>query len=292
MASASEVVSKAAGGRAWLRGALALVVGYVGLCGVARASYRQFVYPAPPPATFAAVAGEELLGARASDGVEAHALWFAPRSADARVIAYFHGNGEIADADVPLARRLAARGFGVLLVEYRGYGASARSGPPSEAGLYADADAELDAIARRGVTADRVALWGWSLGTGVAAEMARRGRGSALVLVSPFTSVTAVAARVPWAWWLPTSLLVPDRFDTLSKAPDIHVPTLIAHGDRDSVIPFDMGRTLARAIAGARFFPVHGADHVDVYAVGGAPLMEAIVEQCRAGHGGNAAGAP
>jgi hypothetical protein len=265
-----------------LRAAASLAIGYAGVCILARASYRRFVYPAPPPSprVAAAAGGPEVLEMKTSDGTVAHALWMAPRSQDARVIAYFHGNGATADDEIDLASWLVAHGFGALLVEYRGYGASSASAPPSEAGLYADGEAALDAIGQRGFPAERVALWGISLGTGVAAEMARRGRGSALVLVAPFTSLPAVAARIWWAHWLPTSLLVPDRYDTLSKASDIRVPTLVVHGDRDGVIPFDMGRTLSDAVTGARFVPVAGADHNDVYALGGASLMETILVHC------------
>ena len=87
-----------------------------------------------------------------------------------------------ADADgsgsrsAEFARALRARGLGVVLVEYRGYGA-ARGGSPTEEGLYLDAESALDMLAARGIGAERVVLSGVSLGTGVAAEMARRGRG-------------------------------------------------------------------------------------------------------------------
>jgi len=66
--------------------------------------------------------------------------------------------------------------------------------------------------------------------------MARRGRGAALVLISPYTSLPGVArAAVPL---LPAKLLMPDLFDTLGKARDIRVPTLVVHGDADEIIPF------------------------------------------------------
>jgi pimeloyl-ACP methyl ester carboxylesterase len=266
--------------RRWL---LRFAVGLVGLyaltCVLARVSYRRFVYPAPSHVAGAAGEGEALV-LRASDGEAAHAVWFAPPPG-ARAIAYFHGNGETAEANLPLAFDLVRRGFGVLLVEYRGYGASSQ-GSPNEKGLYLDAEAALDEAARRGVGPDRVALWGTSLGTGVAAEMARRGRGSSLVLVAPFASLLdAASSRVAW---LPMSLVVPDRFDTLGKAPGIHVPTLVAHGDRDDVIPFAQGRAVAGAIAGARFYVVSGAAHNDVYDRGGDALMDLITAYCaRAG---------
>jgi pimeloyl-ACP methyl ester carboxylesterase len=118
-------------------------------------------------------------------------------------------------------------------------------------------------------------LSGNSLGTGVASEMARRGRGSRLVLVAPYTSIPdLVTERVPW---VPARFLLADGFDTLAKAPDIHVPTLVIHGDEDEVVPFAMGRRLARSIAGARFIPVAGGRHGDLFARDGRRLLDAIV---------------
>lgn len=265
-----------------MRGLLVLLISLAGtyalVCAVARFSYRFFVYPAPAPHRVAAGEGQgERLTLRAADGHAVTALWFPPIWRGARVVACFHGNGETADDDVPLARDLVQRGLGALLVEYRGYGASA-GGTPTEEGLYLDAEAALDEAGRRGFGPERVALWGTSLGTGVAAEMARRGRGARLVLVSPFTSLRDVASRT--VAWLPMSLVLPDRYDTLSKAGDIRARTLIVHGDRDDVVPFDMGERLSRAIAGARFLRVPGAQHGDIYVKGGPALMDAIATHC------------
>jgi len=81
-----------------------------------------------------------------------------------------------------------------------------------------------------------VVLWGISLGSGVAAEMARRGRGAALVLMAPYTSIPGIiVVAVPFA---PGALLSPYCFDTLSKAAQIRVPTQIIHGDADEIVPF------------------------------------------------------
>jgi pimeloyl-ACP methyl ester carboxylesterase len=249
---------------------------YVALCVGIRFSYRLFVY-SPPPSRVPIPTGAEALRLRATDGVPVRALWFPPAPGQ-RVIAYFHGGGGSIDDDVPLAVMLVQHHFGVLLVEYRGYGHPAE-GTPSEAGLYADAEAALDEAARRGVGPERIALWGYSLGSGVAAEMAYRGHGAALVLISPFTSVVDVATHA--APWLPMSLLFPDRYDTVAKAPSIRVPTLVVHGDRDPEIPFDEGRAVAAAIPGARFLPVVGAGHEDIFDLGGTTLFDAAFDVSR-----------
>ncbi len=208
----------------------------------------------------------------ASDGVAVHAIEL-PAPAGARTVVHFHNNRETVEAAADFARAIRRRGLGVLLVEYRGYGAS-RGGKPSEDGLYRDAEAALSMLASRGIGPDRIVLSGTSLGTGVAAEMARRGRGARLVLVTPYTSIPdLVADRVPGA---PAELLVSDRFATLEKTRDIHVPTLVIHGDADEVVPFTMGQKVARAIAGARFLRVAGGRHGDLFVRDGPRLFDAI----------------
>jgi alpha-beta hydrolase superfamily lysophospholipase len=250
--------------RSWASPIAALALGYLALCATARLGYRRLLYPAPPgDRTFAAPAGARLLSLHAEDGALVIAAQFPPPSAGARTIVVFHGNGETIGGRVPLALDLQRRGFGVVLTEYRGYGPASESGRPDEEGLYRDAEAILDELARQGIDAPRVTLLGISLGSGVAAEMAARGRAASLVLVSPFTSITAMARRV--APFLPVAWVCPDRFDTLSKAPRIRVPTLVIHGELDEVVPFAMGRDVAEGIVGATFRPVAGLHHNDLF---------------------------
>ena len=240
----------------------------------ARAASPRFVFRGARAAAVAHAVppGFELLRAAARDGVTVNALDL-PAPPGARTVVHFHNNRDTATDAVDLARALHARGLGVLLVEYRGYGLS-RGAEPSEEGLYNDAEAALDRLAARGVGPDKVVLWGTSLGTGVAAEMARRGRGAALVLVTPYTSIPdVVTAVVPL---IPAGLLFPDRFDTLGKVAQIRVPTLVIHGDADEIVPFWMGRTLASSIAGAALLRVRGGHHGDLFLREGERLLGAI----------------
>jgi pimeloyl-ACP methyl ester carboxylesterase len=247
---------------------------YLAVCVIARLGYRFVLYPAPSDPTIDLGRGATLLTARAADGTTVRALRFAPATADARTIVVFHGNGETASNRMDLAENLHARGFGVVLVEYRGYGMSQADGPSTEQGLYLDASAILDALRADHIDRDRTVLLGISLGTGVAAEMARTGLAASLVLVSPYTSITAMARRV--APILPASWIVADKFDTLSKASAIRVPTLIVHGDRDEVVPFAMGEKVAKAITGAKLHIVRGGHHNDVLEATG--VLGAIAE--------------
>jgi pimeloyl-ACP methyl ester carboxylesterase len=175
----------------------------------------------------------------------------------------FHGSGESIGDWCDIAEAMHKKGLGVVITEYRGTGVSSEAGAPSEEGLYRDAAAVLDAVQARGVSRERIVLLGQSLGTGVAAEMARRGKGGAVALISPYTSMVAMMkAQLPL---LPARFVATERFDTLSKAPEIRIPTLVIHGDADEVVPLAMGRAVAAAVPGAKLHVVHGGHHNDLW---------------------------
>jgi uncharacterized protein len=201
------------------------------------------VRSAPVTAQRPAVAEDVWLTTK--DGVRLHAWFFKSvrGPADATVI-YFHGNaGNITDV-VWVAEDLVGRGFDVLLLDYRGYGQS--DGESSdEAGLYADGDAALNyVIQARQVAPNRVVLYGQSLGTVVATDLAARRQCGALILESGVSSASSVASHK--LRWLPRWLhfIGRNRFESARKLKDVKVPVLITHGDPDPVIPADEARTL------------------------------------------------
>jgi uncharacterized protein len=236
---------------------------YVGMTLIACGVYKKLLYPAPNVGPLVVPAGAELLDLRASDAAPVHALYFSAAEKRPTVV-LFHGNGSTIGDDVDLADALHSHGLGVLLVEYRGYGVSRGSPTPSEPGLYLDAMTALDALEQRGVKKERVVLWGLSLGTGVATEMALRGRGSVLILLAPYTSIRAMASH--FAPVLPTSIIVDEHFDNLAKAPKIQLPVLVVHGDADEVIPVAMGKEVAAAFPNAKLIIVKGGHHNDLFA--------------------------
>ena len=237
-----------------------------------RAVARKILFPAQDVRVIVALSGfvEHRLVAR--DGVVVRALELRGAT-DATVVVHFHNNREVAEDSVGIARELATRGLGIVLVEYRGYGGSS-DGSPSEQGLYLDAEAVLDLLAARGVGPDRIVLWGTSLGTGVAAEMARRGRGGRLVLVTPYTSIPDLVTDV--APFVPAGVLIGDHFDTLAKASAIEVPTIVVHGDADEIVPFRMGERIAAAIPAARLVRIVGGHHGDLLHRASARVIDAI----------------
>lgn len=169
--------------------------------------------------------------------------WYLPPRSGRPVVAYFHGNGGHIGYRAERLRRFAGGGYGVLMLEYRGYGGN--PGTPTEAGLHADAAAALDFLAQQGITPDRLVLYGESLGSGVAVQLAGQRAIAGLILESPFTSVAEVAqCRYPF---VPASLLVRDRFESLSVIGKVRAPILVLHGARDRVVPVRFGRALLDA---------------------------------------------
>jgi alpha-beta hydrolase superfamily lysophospholipase len=219
------------------------------------------------------VAGGRLISEDAPERPPLRAL-FVPAEPGERTLVHFHGNAETIADGASLAGALADIGLGVYFVEYPGYGLC-HGHAPSERALYDAAENALfhlrDAL---GVPSDQTVLQGQSLGTGVAAEMSLRGFGSRLVLISPFTSMTAMVRR--FAPVLPPGLLVDDRFDTLSKAARVRAPTLVIHGTDDALVPCDMGRRVAAEIPNAELCLAPGAHHNDLFSCDGPRLLQRI----------------
>ena len=230
------------------------------------------------------LAGVEQAGFTTDDGVHL-AGWFAPASGTSRDLAVLvcHGNGGNVASRARLLRDLPPLGLAVLVVDWRGYGAS-DDVQPTEDGLYRDGRAALAwLMARTGLPESRIVLFGESLGTGVAVQLAAEAADAAeaaraadsaappagsapyaLVLQSPFTSLAdAAAANHPW---LPVRLLLRDRYDSLSKIGRVHVPLLVLHGAQDGIVPVEQGRRLQAAAGGPHhFIELPRAGHNDVW---------------------------
>ena len=170
--------------------------------------------------------------------------WYRPPPAGAPVLVYFHGTGGHLGDRANRMMRFAQEGLGVLMLEYRGYGGN--PGSPSEQGLYADADAALGFLTgHEGIAASRLVLYGESLGSAVAVHEAATRKIAALILEASFTRLADPAAyRYPFA---PVSLLLRDRFDSLSAIAAIKAPLLVLHGEHDEVVPIRFGRALFAA---------------------------------------------
>lgn len=177
------------------------------------------------------------------------------------IILYFHGNASHIAMRMQRYTEFVKAGYGVFALSYRGYGKS--EGSPSEQGLYSDARAAIAWI-NNNYKSPKIILYGESLGSGVAVEMAKEYPVQGVVLQSAYSSMDTMASET--YWFLPfIKYLVTNHFDSLSKIADIHTPVLIFHGDNDNVIPLEQGKQLAeKANEPKKFVVVQGAGHMDI----------------------------
>jgi len=211
---------------------------------------------------------------QASDGQPLFGYLVVPHDGDhrrpERVLIAFHGNADLAAWQVPWAVEVARRtGWAVLCPEYRGY--AGLPGAPTYERSKLDARAAYDYVRQSlGVPPTHVALFGHSLGSAIAAGLAAEERPSALLLQSPFTSARAMARIVVAppvaALWRVISRV---HYDTEAQVRALDAPVHVAHGDRDLLIPVQMGRAVhAAARHPGRLFIAPGAGHNDVGAAG------------------------
>jgi hypothetical protein len=164
-------------------------------------------------------------------------------------------------------------GYGLLLAEYRGYGGN--PGLPTEEGLYNDARAFLQWLRmEKGVEPSDTVLYGESLGTGVAVQMAAEAGAKevpyrALILEAPFSAAVDLARETyPF---LPVNLLMRDQFKSREKIGNIHTPLLILHGNKDEVVPLQSGQALFEAAHNPKtFIVIDGGTHHNLYSHGAA----------------------
>jgi fermentation-respiration switch protein FrsA (DUF1100 family) len=240
----------------------AAVLAYAAVCVGLYATQRTLVFPKLADHVTAADAGfaeAQEVALKTSDGERLVAWYVAPKAGKPLFI-YFHGNGDTLNWRVPRDRSLVADGNGLLAVSYRGYEGS--TGSPSEDGLHLDAEAAYAYAADR-VPADRIVVWGHSLGTGVAVFLAAERKIEALVLEAPYTSIADVAAmNFPW---LPIRWLLKDQFHSDWHIGDVTAPVLVFHGNRDDIIPISFGERLYSLIKSPKCFVrfVDGG-HVDL----------------------------
>jgi uncharacterized protein len=220
---------------------------------------------------------------RASDGADLFAFVVGDCTSDGPVVLAFHGNAEVSRWLVPWASRLTREAAAcVVLAEYRGYDGLA--GAPTYAASARDARAALDYVHNSlNVAPANVVLFGHSLGSAVAAELAAVAHPRAVILLAPFSSARAMAARmiVPGLRVL-FRVISRVHFDTTARVAEIAAPVWVAHGDRDLVVPARMGREVFAAAAHpGELLMVNGAGHNDVAEVGGAAYWSWLTRAVR-----------
>jgi len=249
--------------------AAGLLAAYVLLAGCMFVFQRRLIYPragGPPSTANESLPGIDPVTVPAHDGLRLQHWYRPPGPGTGAVVVAFHGNAGTAADRADKLRPLAAAGFGLLLVEYRGY--AGNPGAPDEDSLIADGVAAVDWALNQGIASERIVIYGESLGTGVAVAVATRRRVGAVVLEAPFTSLAAVAQR--HYWYLPVYPLLRDRFDSRRRIKDIGAPLLVLHGVRDPVVPLALGRRLfAAAKLPKEMVELPEGHHVDLLSHGG-----------------------
>lgn len=213
--------------------ALTIIV-YLCLCAYLYLFQRSFIYFPTPAAESVRAEGLWL-----DTGGERIRIWRL-HGDRAEAIIYFGGNAEDVAWNIPEFSDLFS-GKAVYLVNYRGYGGS--TGSPSESALYRDAEAIFDfAIAGH----RSVSLIGRSLGASVATHLAVVRPVERMTLITPFDSLSSLARNLYPIF--PTSLLLKERHDSMSRAHRIDAPVLIVVAGRDEIIPRENSERLAKAL--------------------------------------------
>lgn len=199
-----------------------------------------------------------------ADDLTLRALYRPSVLSDKPVIVHFHGNGGSIAIRGYRARYYIDHGYGYMLAEYRGY--ADNPGKPSEQGLYQDARAYLTwLLQEQGLKPEQIVLYGESLGTGIATQMALEFPGMrAVVLEAPYTTMQAVAQT--HMFWLPAYWLVRDRYNNIDKIGQVQAPVLVLHGQKDRVVPFRQGNAVFQKIKSPKRFEIFAAaNHVNLY---------------------------
>lgn len=252
----------------WKRTVKLVLLSYFLLVAVMFVMQRNFMYvpyQVFPNPTLIGVGDMQVIEVTTADNLKLRALYKPPATPSMPVIVLFHGNGgSIAIRGYRARDFIDNGGYGYLLAEYRGY--ASNPGKPTEQGLYNDARAYMNWLTgEQKISQNRIVLYGESLGTGIATQMALEYADvRALVLEAPYTTMQAVAQT--HMFWLPAYWLIRDRFNNIDKIQGVKVPLLVLHGKKDGVVPFRQGnKVFQNAKTDKRFEIFSEGNHVDLH---------------------------
>ena len=157
-----------------------------------------------------------------------------------KTIVYFHGNAGTLENRIHKLNHFKDMDVNFLIIAWRGF--SGNKGKPSEKGLYIDANSAIKWLKKLGLNERNIILYGESLGTGVATEIAQSNNFAGLVLETPFTSMIQAAKN--FYPYIPVSLLLKDKYNNQKKIKNINIPVLVMHGEVDQIVPFWMGKKI------------------------------------------------
>ena len=207
------------------------------------------------------------------DGVNLHG-WFVPTPGARATLLWFHGNAGNLSHRLDNIQRLLPLNLNIFIFDYRGYGKS--EGEPDEKGIYKDSQAAYNMVLElEGVTVNSLFLFGRSLGGICATETALNNPARGLILESTFTSASDMSRKI--IPLIPLGWAIRSKLDAINKVPELKLPKLFLHGDRDEVVPFDLGRKLYEGASDPKsFYIIQGAGHNDTYIMGGRDYYNAL----------------
>ena len=166
--------------------------------------------------------------------------WYYFKNKNYKTLLFFHGNAGKLDNRVYKLNELSRLDVNYLIVAYRGF--SGNKGNPSEKGLYMDSLAAKSWLNNIGVEDESIILYGESLGTAVAVNLASENKFAGIILESPFTSMVKLAKK--YYPYLPVKILLKDKYESEKKLRKINIPILVMHGEQDTIVPFEMGKRI------------------------------------------------
>ncbi|MCC6197950.1 MAG: alpha/beta fold hydrolase [Burkholderiales bacterium] len=213
-----------------------------------------------------------------------HAWWWPAANPDAPVIYYLHGVRWNLTGHVRRMEQLRGFGFSVFAIDYRGFGKS-DGDLPSEQWTYEDAQAGWAWVARKQPDPARRFIYGHSLGGAVAIDLAARlakdksaPQARGLVVESTFTSLPDIAAELSWSW-LPTGLVMTQRYDSIDKVRGLDLPVLFVHGTGDRYVPARFSQALYDAAPGRKkLLLIENGGHNNSMWIGNGEYQHAFAE--------------
>ena len=177
--------------------------------------------------------------------------WFYNKNLEKfKTILFFHGNAGSLENRTYKLNHFKDLNVNFLIIAWRGF--SGNKGKPNEMGLYEDAKSAIKWLRTKGVNKKNIILYGESLGTGVAVQVAQNQNYAGVILEFPFTSMVNMGKK--YYPFFPVSLLLKDKFESYKKINNISVPVLIMHGKVDKIVPYDMGKKMYEQANEPKFF--------------------------------------
>ena len=189
--------------------------------------------------------------------------WFYNRNLEEfKTILFFHGNAGSLENRTYKLNHFKDLNLNFLIIAWRGF--NGNKGKPSEIGLYEDAKSSIRWLKMKGIDEKNIILYGESLGTGVAVEIAQNKNYAGVILESPFTSMVNMGKK--YYPFFPVRFLLKDKFESYKKITNISIPVLIIHGKVDKIVPFAMGKKMYELANEPKFFYVQEyGDHMIEY---------------------------